>query len=256
MAWSIFQQDPSGGMAVSWAKQFLSMIGAPQTPGNVQFVYQWEKSEGGGGQFNPLNVGPLSGHTDLLVPGDTGSHFGGGAADYNSWQSGLLGAMYGVQLPAYKGVLDNLKANNPSAARSALWASPWAASHYGFGHNWFSGTIPNGTQNLPPLNTSTAPTSGGGSTATAASDVTGSTCAWQLNFGPVNGCVVSYDQVGELISFPIFMFGTMIVVIGMAFLVVAGFRNTKVNKQAQSIIYLVPGARKLERYAGANYGSA
>lgn len=139
MAWSIFTNGGGNGAAYTWAKDLLSRIGAPQSPGNQQFVYDWEVSEGGGGKYNPLNQGPVPGGPGLTT---TGSQYGGGAADFKSWSAGLTGASDYLQMPAYAGVLDGLRNNDPAAARSALIASPWAASHYGYGSSFSDQALP------------------------------------------------------------------------------------------------------------------
>ena len=146
MAWSIFTQGGGKGVALTWAKDLLSLIGAPDTPGNEQFVYDWEVSEGGGGKFNPLNQGPVPGHPELTT---TGSQFGGGAADYASWQAGLTGASDYLGMANFTAIERDLKANNPTGARSALIASPWAASHYGGGAGFSNAAIPGQASALP-----------------------------------------------------------------------------------------------------------
>lgn len=139
MAWSIFTQGGGSGAALTWARDLLAKIGAPQTPGNQQFVYDWETSEGGGGKYNPLNQGPVPGQPGLT---STGQQYGGGAADFVSWQAGLQGASDYLHMPAYAGVLSGLKANDPAGARTALWDSGWAASHYGYGSRWSNAPVP------------------------------------------------------------------------------------------------------------------
>ena len=250
MAWSIFKEGGGPLVAVGWAKQFLQYIHAPVTPGNVEFVYQWEKSEGGGGQYNPLNVGPLSGHKDLLVPGDTGSHFGGGAADYNSWQSGILGAMYGVELQYYKNVVGNLRANNPTGARQALWDSPWAASHYGHGANWYFGTIPNGSPILPGPGVGTTGTSGNGGTTASDAPVIGETCAWKLTL-PVAGefCVLSKVALRDMAAIALGVMGLVTGLVGAVLLVSYGLKPFA--SKAEQVAGFVPGAGTALRAARA-----
>jgi hypothetical protein len=127
MPWSIFSDGGGDSAAVTWAKQLLQTLGAPLTSGNISFIYDWEKAEGGGGKYNPLNQGPDPRHPNYTT---TGEQYGGGAADYASWQDGILGAADYLHMGNYKGVLNALLAGDPAAARSALIASPWAASHY------------------------------------------------------------------------------------------------------------------------------
>jgi hypothetical protein len=137
--WSIFSQGGGDAAAVTWAQDLLTEIGAPVTAGNEQFVYDWEKSEGGGGQDNPLNQGDVPGHPELTY---TGSQYGGGAAGYVSVAAGLQGAADYLAMPAYAGVKSALLANNPAGAEQALWASPWAGSHYGYGSAWNKSPLP------------------------------------------------------------------------------------------------------------------
>lgn len=193
MAWSIFTDGGGNQVAVGWAKQLLAMLGAPDTPGNEEFIYQWEKSEGGGGKYNPLNQGPVAGKPYLTT---TGEQFGGGAADFASWQAGLQGAYDYLHYNYYKGVLAGLMNNDPVAARSALWASPWASSHYGFGSNWAFVGLPGGTPVLPttvPQGEGRA-TGQGGSDATLTAANAPDTCAWNLGAPSIS----SPDHIGPI----------------------------------------------------------
>lgn len=151
MAWSIFREGGGDNVAVAWAQQLLTKLGAPVTPGNTEFVYQWEKSEGGGGKFNPLNTGGVYGHPELTT---TGTQYGGGANDYASWNAGLVGSAINIQTPGpdnYPAIIAALKRNDPVGARQALWRSGWAASHYGYGSNWSNAPLPGSSGNaIPP----------------------------------------------------------------------------------------------------------
>lgn len=150
MAWSIFTDGGGDNVAVAWAQQFLSKINAPVTPGNTEFIYQWEKSEGGGGKYNPLNTGSVYGHPELTT---TGSQYGGGANDFASWDAGLTGSAINVETPGpdnYPAIVSALRNNDPTAARQALWSSGWAASHYGYGSNWSNATLPGNASNVVP----------------------------------------------------------------------------------------------------------
>lgn len=146
MAWSIFQQGGGDGAAVTWAKNLLALIGAPQSPGNVQVVYDWERSEGSGGQYNPLNQGPTPGHPDW----SGGSQYGGGASDYTSWQTGLQGAASYLNMSSYAGIRTALVNNNPQQARANIISSPWAASHYSGGSAFSSAPLPGQATALGP----------------------------------------------------------------------------------------------------------
>ena len=173
MAWSIFSPNQGGGdtTAVEWAKALLAKIGAPATPGNVQFVFDWEKSEGGGGKFNPLNQGPVPNHPELTT---TGSQYGGGAADFASWEAGLAGAADYLNMPNFSAIKSNLIAGNPAGARSSLINSPWAAGHYGYGSGFSTEALPGGSNALPALTVDGLTGGGAATTASVANaDLTG-----------------------------------------------------------------------------------
>lgn len=164
MAWSIFSDGGGDGAALTWAKQLLKADNAPDTPGNEQFIYDWEKSEGGGGKYNPLNQGYVPGHPELTT---SGNQYGGGAADYASYSAGIQGAVDFLNMPNYTAVQSALKANDPTAARAALIASPWAQSHYNGGASFNNSPIPGQA-------TSLLGDSSSGSNANSASATTGS----------------------------------------------------------------------------------
>jgi hypothetical protein len=155
-AWSIFTQGGGDGSAFTWARDLLSKIGAPLTAGNEQMVYDWEKSEGGGGAYNPLNQGPDPSNPALTT---SGSQYGGGAADYASWDAGLQGAADYLAMPDYAGVKAALLNKDPVGAEQALFQSPWASSHYGYGSSWSDAALPGKATALPAAGGSS---SGGG----------------------------------------------------------------------------------------------
>ncbi len=142
MSWSIFEGGGSdGSVAVAWAKQFLQALGAPLTASNIAFVYNWEKAEGAGGVNNPLNQGPDPNHPDY----SGGSQYGGGAADYATWNDGIQGAVDYLNMSNYAAVKQALMNGDGASARSALVASPWAANHYDNGSSFPNETPPGGT---------------------------------------------------------------------------------------------------------------
>lgn len=153
MAWSIFSQKGGKGVAVTWANDLLDAIGAPKSAGNVQVIYDWEVSEGGGGKYNPLNQGPVPGHPELTT---TGSQYGGGAADYASWQAGITGAKDYLGMANFRAIKNALVSGNSSAARNAIINSPWAASHYGHGSAFSNEPPPGAASALPGVGTGTA----------------------------------------------------------------------------------------------------
>jgi hypothetical protein len=139
MAWSIFTQGGGNGAALTWAQELLQSIGAPVTPGNEQFVFDWEKSEGGGGIDNPLNQGPVPGDPSLTT---SGSQYGGGAADYASIAAGIQGSDDYLNMPSFAPIKQDLINNDPNDAETALFNSPWASSHYGYGKSFNNSPIP------------------------------------------------------------------------------------------------------------------
>lgn len=146
MAWSIFSDGGGAGAALTWARDLLAKIGAPESAGNVQLVYDWEVSEGGGGRYNPLNQGPVPGHPELT---STGPQYGGGAADFVSWAAGLQGAADYLGMDNFRQIAEDLRANDPQQARADIIASPWAASHYGGGSAFSDSPIPGHASALP-----------------------------------------------------------------------------------------------------------
>lgn len=130
MPWSIFDYNNGHLLAEAWAVDLLRQLGAPITPSTVGAVYSWEVREGGGGKFNPLNQGPVPNHPELTT---TGSQYGGGAADFASWQAGLQGAVDYLGMGNYSAIAAQLRAGDGPGALAALIASPWAKSRYG-GH--------------------------------------------------------------------------------------------------------------------------
>lgn len=158
MAWSIFQQGGGSGQAVTWAEDLQQVLGIQPNPTDTQFIYDWEVSEGGGGAYNPLNQGPVPGHPELTT---TGEQYGGGAADFAGWQAGLTGSSDYLHMPAYAGVLQGLKNENYGQAEQALFNSPWAGSHYGYGSAWSTATPPGATPLPPGSFTLTAATGSG-----------------------------------------------------------------------------------------------
>lgn len=223
MAWSIFTDGGGDQVAVGWAQQFLTALGAPVTPGNVQFVYDWEKSEGGGGKYNPLNTGPVSQHPEWTT---TGEQFGGGAADYASWDAGILGPVYYLehyQQGTYSKIRNALIANDPVGARLALIASPWAASHYAGGSAFSNAPVPGGQPVLPSMT--------GVSTSTQTVGYNAATCAWSFHL-PVVGdqCLLSKTQVRAIVGVGILVTAVLVGLVGAVVLVSYGFKDTSAGQ--------------------------
>jgi hypothetical protein len=222
------------------------MIGAPDTPGNEQFIYDWEKAEGGGGKYNPLNQGPVPGHPEWTT---TGEQYGGGAADYASWDAGLHGAAAYLNMSNYTGILNALKNNNPSAARSALFASPWAASHYGYGSDWPNTPLPGGTPVLPPASgdASGGNSDGSGPNYTFNKD----TCAWGASFpsaglfglkvGGGGFCIISKTEARAILGALLITGGSAVMLFGSAALIAYAFKATGALDAVADVAAIVPG---------------
>lgn len=205
--WSIFREGGGPSAALGWAESLLAAVGAPQTPGNIQFVYDWEVSEGGGGFNNPLNQGPVPGHPELT---STGQQFGGGAADFVSPAAGIQGAAAYLHMPNFLPILGALQRNDPAGARAALIASPWAASHYNGGSSFSSATVPAG---LMPSSLIDATGLGGASTSSGVDTAT-LLKASVVNVGPL--FKINLGAVGNLfqmvVGFGLVLFGANMVI--------------------------------------------
>lgn len=205
MPWSIFQEGGGKGAAVTWAQNLLKSLGVPQSAQNVQFVYDWELAEGGGGKYNPLNQGPVPGHPELTT---TGSQYGGGAADFASWNAGLQGAVDYLNMPAYAGIVKGLKSSNYQTAEHALWASPWAASHYGYGANWPTEAPPGAT------NLAGGGGSAGGIQSTPNAQTTGLGSGVLGTLGDFLG-FANFDLVDVLERLGLIILGGILIVVGI-----------------------------------------
>lgn len=253
MAWSIFTNGGGDQVAVGWAQQFLTALGAPVTPGNVQFVYQWEKSEGGGGKYNPLNTGPVSQHPEWTT---TGEQYGGGAADYTSWDTGISGPVYFLehyQQATYSKILQALRNNDPVGARNALWASPWAESHYGYGSNWSNAVVPGGAAILPASTSGEKSVSTPPEASTVDTVASDETCAWKFKSGiPLakTACLISKNQVRSILGVLLIASGVTVGLVGAVLLVAYGLKETSAGKAAQqAVTTIVPAGKAVKAVA-------
>lgn len=118
----------------AWAVAFLGALGNVRpTPETVAMVVEWTLAEdSGGGAFarnNSLNTTQPGFSENATINGD-------GVKGYADWQSGLDAAVHTVTNGLYGDVVAALQANDAEGAKRALWASPWAGSHYGYGASW------------------------------------------------------------------------------------------------------------------------
>lgn len=118
----------------AWAVDFLRALGNDHPTGEtVGMVVAWTLAEdSGSGAFernNPLNTTQPGFAENQTINGD-------GVKGYADRQAGLDAAVHTVTNGLYDGVVAALQSNDPEAAKAALWASPWASSHYGWGTGW------------------------------------------------------------------------------------------------------------------------
>ncbi len=126
---------PGESTNFDWARWVLHDLNAPESKNNITVLTQWMTSEE-----------PTSDWWDRNNPLNNGLGSGGGAG-LGSYSNLLVAAHY-VALNLKDGTADygaivaDLKASAaPSATARAIWDSPWAASHYGYGSAWHSGSV-------------------------------------------------------------------------------------------------------------------
>jgi peptidoglycan hydrolase-like protein with peptidoglycan-binding domain len=120
-----------------WARLVLRDGGWPTSANNVTVMTEWMGSENPPSTWWRGNDNPL----------DNGLGSGGGAG-LGSYPN-LHTAAYYVALNLTEGTTDygqivaDLKASAaPGTTAAAIWDSPWAASHYGYGADWYTATAP------------------------------------------------------------------------------------------------------------------
>jgi hypothetical protein len=125
----------AGATNYDWAKLVLVYGGWPVTDENVAVITQWMREENGPDNWwnrnNPLNNG----------------HGSGGGSGLGSYDTLDTAAWYAadnlVKRSFYTDIVAGL-ADGSSASRTAaaIWASPWASSHYGNGSHWTTSPVP------------------------------------------------------------------------------------------------------------------
>jgi hypothetical protein len=124
----------AGGTNYDWAKLVLVYGGWPLTDANVTVMVQWMREENGPDNWfnrnNPMNNGQ-------------GSGGGSGLGSYDTLDTAAYYAAENLQRSVYADIAAGL-ADGSSAERTAqaIWASPWATSHYGYGANWTTTPVP------------------------------------------------------------------------------------------------------------------
>jgi hypothetical protein len=125
----------ASGTNADWAELVLIFGGWPVTEQNVTVMLQWMREENGPDNWwnrnNPLNNG----------------HGSGGGSGLGSYDSLVTAAEYAadnlLKRSFYTAIVAALEdGTSASAVAQAIWASPWASSHYGNGANWTTSPVP------------------------------------------------------------------------------------------------------------------
>ncbi|MRG59100.1 hypothetical protein GE115_04340 [Agromyces sp. CFH 90414] len=119
-----------GGTNLDWAKLVLVEGGWPMTDENITFMMRWMRQENGADNWwnrnNPLNNGQ-------------GSGGGSGLGSYATLVDAAYYAAENLKSGRYPAVDAALqRGDSADATAQAIWASPWASSHYGYGTHWSS----------------------------------------------------------------------------------------------------------------------
>jgi hypothetical protein len=129
---------PNHGRSTNYdfARLVLADGGWPQSPNNITTMVQWMTSEEPPSHWwdrnNPLNNGLGSGggaglgaYPNLVVAAHyVAANLNGGPGDYGHITADLRASAA------------------PSVTERAIWSSPWAASHYGWGADFYRGSVP------------------------------------------------------------------------------------------------------------------
>jgi len=111
--------------AEQWAVDLLTLLGAPTNAGMVNFIWEWEASEGGAwrnsNKHNPLNIAAFDNNPNNPM------------SNFPTWGSGLIKTAQVLGQSNFVGLLGAIKSGDPGKALAALVASPWASSHYNGG---------------------------------------------------------------------------------------------------------------------------
>jgi hypothetical protein len=118
-----------------WAELVLLLGNFPRTDGNITVMLRWMRQENGPDDWwnrnNPLNNGWGSGGNSGLGSYDTLVIAAENAAE----------ALHGN--PGYAGIVAGFSSSAPTGQiEQAIWASPWATSHYANGGHWSSSPVP------------------------------------------------------------------------------------------------------------------
>lgn len=120
-----------------WAYDLLTRLGNPQpSPQIIAFVVSWtlaeDTSNGAFARNNPLNT-TMCGYNMI---GSINADGACGVGHYATYEDGMGATIATLQQSNFATITAALLANDSDTAREALWASPWAASHYNYGVGW------------------------------------------------------------------------------------------------------------------------
>ena len=125
--------DPREAAAVA----LLAAVGNPQpSAAMIAEVVTWSVAEDGGDgamqRNNPWNT-TMCGHNFVgSINGDGAC----GVGHYATMDDGIAANADTLMQANFAAVRAALLANDAEGFRQALWASPWASSHYGYGASW------------------------------------------------------------------------------------------------------------------------
>ena len=123
------------GTNYAWAKMVLLSGGWPQSEANVTVMVRWMRQENGTNSWwnrnNPMNNG-------------YGSGGGGGLGSYDNLVTAAQKAAENLHRnPSFSTIVGAFAVSAPTnITEQAIWASPWASSHYGDGSRWRTSAIP------------------------------------------------------------------------------------------------------------------
>ncbi|WP_411698659.1 hypothetical protein [Conyzicola sp.] len=125
----------AGGTNHDWAKLVLLYAEFPLSESNVTVFTRWMRQENGTDDWwnrnNPLNNG-------------WGSGGGAGLGSYANLDIAAQNAAKALHgNPGYAAIVAGFETSAPtSQIEQAIWASPWATSHYANGAHWSSREVP------------------------------------------------------------------------------------------------------------------
>ena len=124
----------ASGTNYDWAKMVLLSGGWPQSEANVTVMVRWMRQENGADNWwnrnNPMNNG-------------YGSGGGGGTGSYANLVIAAQKAAENLQRNgSFAAIVKAFAVSAPtSVTEQAIWASPWASSHYGNGSRWHTSPV-------------------------------------------------------------------------------------------------------------------